>query len=172
MSAVLNSVPQVYMYHYHVYVDGRVYSSTSKRFLKELKTPNGYRHVVLSCSGLKTRLSVHWLVAKCFLANPNNLQSINHKNGVKSDNRAENLEWCSQSENVLHAYRTGLRTINQEHRDRAAVLGRNRRKLTIEQVSEIRAAYTGVRGQITSLSKKYCIDRTSIVSIVKGESYV
>ena len=53
-------------------------------------------------------IRVHRLVALYFLENPNKYPDINHKNGIKDDNRAENLEWCSKSMNMRHAYDTGL----------------------------------------------------------------
>jgi len=54
--------------------------------------------------GSKT-YGVHQLVAKAFIENPKNLNHINHKNGIKNDNRVENLEWVTVAENNLHKFR-------------------------------------------------------------------
>lgn len=53
---------------------------------------------------------VHKLIALAFIPNPDNKKYINHKNGIKHDNRAENLEWCTCSENLQHAWDNGLNT--------------------------------------------------------------
>jgi hypothetical protein len=64
---------------------------------------DGYLRIVLSKNGNHKRFMSHRLIAETFIPNPYNKPYINHKNGVKSDNRIENLEWCSQEENEQHA---------------------------------------------------------------------
>jgi hypothetical protein len=64
----------------------------------------GYEYVKIS----PIRKVVHRLVAISFINNPYNKEQVNHLNGVKNDNRVQNLEWATQSENMQHAYRNGL----------------------------------------------------------------
>lgn len=65
----------------------------------------GYPIVLLSKDGKKKTLLVHRLVAKAFIPNPNEFNLINHKNEIKTDNRAENLEWCDAKYNTEYSYR-------------------------------------------------------------------
>lgn len=66
-------------------------------------TNAGYYSVSLSKDGKQKDYLVHRLVASAFLGNSSNLPEVNHINGIKTDNRLENLEWCSKSYNQLHA---------------------------------------------------------------------
>jgi hypothetical protein len=87
---------------------GRVRRVGSSEELHPWTSGYGYPKVALRVDGQKTEREVHILVAEAFIApRPSGLVA-NHKNGVKTDNRPENLEWVTRAENNAHALRTGL----------------------------------------------------------------
>lgn len=94
---------------------GKLLYTTKERELKVEVTKDGYERVVLYKNGKKTRMKVHRLVAENFLNNRKKLPIVNHKDGDKRHNHKDNLEWCTQSENILHAIETGLFTPKFEH---------------------------------------------------------
>lgn len=83
------------------------------RVLKPEIMKKGYLRIELhNDDSQETKIMVHRLVAMAFIPNLNNLPQVNHIYGIKSDNRADNLEWCSNQDNIIHAFKTGL--INKE----------------------------------------------------------
>lgn len=77
------------------------------------KVPKGYVFTTLHKNGVSESCFIHRLVAEAFLPNPNNLPEVNHLFGIKDDNRVTELEWCTHSGNVLHAFRTGLKQASE-----------------------------------------------------------
>lgn len=69
---------------------------------------SGYIQINLSKKSKKYRKPVHRLVALAFIANPENLPQVNHKDGVKANNKVQNLEWCTRQQNMTHGSKLGL----------------------------------------------------------------
>jgi len=88
--------------------DGKIYSFKSDQFLKPIMTPNGYYKVSLCKHGSTKQISIHRIVASLFCKREDGATQVNHINGIKSDNRYQNLEWCTASHNMKHAYSMGL----------------------------------------------------------------
>lgn len=91
---------------YEVSSVGRVRRADG-RILKPWRTRNGYIHATLCSGGDKKQVLVHRMVAMAFLEAASGKNYVNHKNCNPSDNRVENLEWVTQSENVKYAYELG-----------------------------------------------------------------
>lgn len=104
------------MSHYLACSDGHIYStrtrggrSISAKRLKPYLSRSGYYTVSISVDKVRKTTYVHRIVASAFLDNSENLREVNHINGIKTDNRVDNLQWCGPRDNVAHAIRTGLR---------------------------------------------------------------
>lgn len=157
---------------YYVSNKGRVFSNGSKsgeaRILTLQSNNQGYKMVYASDGdACKIRL-VHRLVAKYFVPGRTEERNVvNHIDGDPTNNNAENLEWCTQKENVNHAINVLGRRIgghhNQVHTHRPAV----NRKLSSEQVEEIRNDHRSTR----VLASVYGVDKATIARARSGEHY-
>lgn len=96
--------------NYSVSNTGKVYSYITDKELS-LSEQQGYLHVTLSINKKPKRFRVHRLVALMFIPNNDPLKNVvNHKDGNRSNNNINNLEWVTQQENTIHAWQTGLAT--------------------------------------------------------------
>ncbi|MBP2644545.1 MAG: hypothetical protein H6Q67_2432 [Firmicutes bacterium] len=89
-------------------------TTSGKIIIDYVNTRNGYSYTCLCKENKKHSFRIHVLVANAFLPKEMGKNQVNHKNGDKNDNRVVNLEWCSQSENMKHAYKLGLEKITWE----------------------------------------------------------
>jgi len=147
---------------YSITSDGRVWSHRFKKWLKI--TPPHYQYAYPSVALQKDcktfRKNIHRLVALTYLPNLEELPMVNHKNGIKLDNRVENLEWCSGSHNFRHAIESGLRIPARGECNFMT-------KLTIEQVKEIRIKSVPWKMSYRKLARQYNVTKTTIESLIK-----
>ena len=99
--------------HLTLYEDGRLYNHKTKKFKKWTKDTNGYMKTQIWFSGKPKNVHQHRLLAESFIPNPKCKSQVNHINGIKSDNRIENLEWVTQSENAKHSFANGLQKVTK-----------------------------------------------------------
>jgi len=121
-----------------------------------------YIRVKLCKESVEKTHRVHRLVANHFLENPLNKSQVNHKNGVKSDNRVENLEWVTNSENAIHAFKNNLRK---------SPSGSNHvnSKLNEEKVLEIRKI--GRSKSLKEIADYYSVDKSLISLILLNKAW-
>jgi len=130
--------------------------------LKQLPNKKGYLETRLRKNGTHTRL-IHKLVTSAFLTKPDNCTQINHINGIKTDNRVSNLEWVTQSQNQLHAYKLGLQPSRAGENNSNA-------KLTDKDVTLLKQLYNSGK-TIVEVSKCMNINVSIIRQIIYGRTW-
>ena len=135
-----------------------------EKILRPSVNKNGYLTVCLSKNNKKKTCRVHRLVAKYFIPNPKNLPEVNHKFGVKFDNYFENLEPCTDIQNMQHAFKTGLQKSGADHRDS---------KLTEENVRFIRKYHIPYDKKfgVAALAEKFNVHPKIIWNVVNFKTY-
>lgn len=105
MSSSINSKAILERPNYIVDELGRVYNKNNRELIHDI-THDGYHRVLLYNGSRKSakHYPVHRLVAEAFIPNPDNKPTVNHIDGDKANNRVDNLEWSTRSENAQHAY--------------------------------------------------------------------
>ena len=145
------------------YIDkyGLVYNDNGDR-LKQSMVGSGYMCVVLTGK----RCYVHRLVAQTFIPNPDNKPNVNHKDGNRLNNHVDNLEWCTQKENVSHAINT-LKKSPVKYRKPVLVYEYSSGKQvgvfdSVKEASEqlnlpLYSCYKSMTGRVKLVSKKFII---------------
>lgn len=148
---------------------GRVKSLVRKGTPKEIilkQQTNAYGYWQVGLRKPKMQIKFrrpHRLVAEAFIPKVEGKNYINHKNGIKKDNRIENLEWCTFKENSDHAWRTGLIDNRGENMGWA--------KLTQQQVNEIRSKYIPRKYSMRKLAKEYKVSYGAINAIINNKNW-
>lgn len=152
-----------YENNYEVSNFGNVRNKKTLRLLKLYLNNKKYLEVRLFKSGKETSKIIHRLVGKAFLSNLNGLPQINHKDGIKHNNNVNNLEWSTNSENQLHAYRIGLQRSRKGE-------GNNNTCLTEIVVEKIKAQYNSGE-RLKELSQKHNINLSILRNIIYGRTW-
>lgn len=131
------------------------------RFINQYKNSNGYLYVVLYFSKIRKHKKVHLLVLETFVGKKPG-HECNHKNGIKADNRLNNLEWMTRSENIKHSYKNGLikrkfGILNISH------------KLTNDDVVQIKKYLKNKRLNLNEISIKFNVSEATISKIKNGK---
>lgn len=107
-----------------------------ERFRKAVMV-DGYLYYSLYLNDIEERCAAHRLVAAAFIPNPENKPHINHLNGDKADNRAENLEWCTRSENMRHALAMGLLKQYDRHGEKNPMYGKHHGQEAKQKIADV-----------------------------------
>ena len=148
---------------YCVTDDGKIISYKYKN-PKEMKTwtheKTGYVYANLSKNGKMKHFPVHKLVAKAFIDNPNKYLEVDHINGIRSDNRVNNLEWVTHRENLLRSFKKNSQ-IRNHHNCKLIQLSTN---------SEI-GSFESIQSAAEYASKHFGCSKSSLIKYKKNQNY-
>lgn len=142
---------------YLVSSDGDVWSIRSGKFIKPCPAGRGYGCVTIPINGRLKKKYVHALVAEAFIGPRPRGLVINHKDGVRTNNHVENLEYVTHQQNVRHAFEHGLMRIGSRH---------GQAKLNETLVSQIKLDLSHT--SLAEVRKKYQLAHGTLNAIAKG----
>lgn len=144
--------------------NGWKYTRLSKQ-LKPALNQSGYFAGAVCVNKKMIPYVIHRLVAEVFIPNPLNKLEVNHMNGVKTDNRLVNLEWCTRQENIQHCIDNNLQYVLKGEE-----IGTS--KLTETQVLEIRSKFIPRIYSRVKLAKEYNISEATIKDILYRRTWL
>ena len=135
--------------------------SNKPSIMRPATNKKGYLHTLIVCDGKLKPVTLHRLVAQTWIDNPLSKPQVNHINFIRTDNRVENLEWCTAKENTLHSYNSGR--INMPKGAPPMRGSKNGgAKLNEEQVREIRMKFKPRKYTREMLAKEYNVKASTI----------
>lgn len=156
---------------FEISTHGRLKNSVTQHVYKQDILSSGYCSVRVTLGSRKNKMHIliHKAVAYTFLNNDNNYPEVNHKDGNKTRNYVNNLEWCTSHDNQQHKYDTGLFDTNK-------INGENNgaSKLTWDDVTYIRQNY--IKGSrefgAHAMAKKFSVSHPTILSVIRYETWI
>ena len=156
---------------YEITDDGRLYSRRSEKFLSPSKDRYGYLYYVVSINNVRMTLKAHRLVAYAFIPNPMNKPTVNHRNGVRHDNRVENLEWATskeQSADPLTLENNRRVQAKTDYRQMGSLRNFGRRKTAVYQDGVLLGVYDSLK-EAASVHKKSYSKASECANGLRGE---
>jgi len=156
--------------------DGRIRRSENKRISVTADHPSGYRQIAMHNNGVRRTQKIHRMVYEAWVGPIPPGMQINHLNGIKSDNRIENLEMCTPQQNIEHSVRTGLLPRGDRHhfvkRPETIPRGTNHHasKLTDELALQIYLEGASAKN-LNQLAAKYGMSWGAIYSLMNGKTW-
>ena len=135
-----------------------------EKYLSITKSSIGYLNTKLQLNKKNKSFLVHRLVAETFIKNEFNKPCVNHINGIKTDNRVENLEWCTHKENTEHSLKNDLIKTG---------CNRKQSKLSLKDIEYIRKNYKekDKKNGGYKLAEMFGVSRNCISNVVKNKTY-
>ncbi len=148
--------------NYFITRDGKVFWKRRREVKCRIISKYGYIEMPIHIDGRTKRRRIHRLLAIAYIKNPENKAEVNHKNGIKTDNRICNLEWSTRSENQKHAFKIGLNSNKGECNGRA--------KLNRELANQIRGMYP--KNTLKELAEKFGVCISTVQRIVTNRYWI
>lgn len=133
-----------------------------ERIRKSSPNSDGYPRAMITINGKQKHLSIHRLVAKAFIANPENKLEVNHIDFDRTNNDVDNLEWCTRSENIAHTV---------AHNRQTSSLGVKNPRAILNEVQVINIRHMKGSAKTTEIAKLYGVSKETIKDIFKRRSW-
>ena len=157
--------------NYVITDDGKLINKKTGHIKHTYLNDDGYEVAKLYINNKPKVKSIHRLMAVAFIPNPNNLPEVNHKDGIKTRNVIDNLEWCDHSYNIQHAWDNKLIINTEQRKSKLSKKNTNIHKFgNSERARKVQCIETGrVFDSITRAEEEYKTSRGSISNICQNK---
>ena len=152
----------IYGEQYQVSNNGIVRNKITGHILKPQLDKKGYLRVRMSLQDKKATAKVHRLVAVAFIPNPENKPQVNHIDGDKRNNDVRNLEWVTNGENQIHAYKTGLNRVTGNS---------GRKKIPVSKINWVTGEVEDTYSSMAEAARSNNLYSTNIEKVIRGERH-
>lgn len=159
------SIISDYNTSYTLYENGDIINNKTNKKLNPFTNGVGYLRFTFYKNGKKVQKYLHRLLAESFIPNPEKKDFINHIDGNPENNKLTNLEWCTKSENAIHAYKLGLKIANPSYG-----INNGNSILNDDIVNDIRYRYNNGEKQ-TEIANYYKVSKQVVYNVVHNKTW-